>query len=563
MMTLLPRRLNNRMTLLVSIILCVTGIISGWVTTTRQSDRLIASMSKHSSIMVRHFAENCARFLILRDYAELEAFLLKSVELPDVNRLQVCDPDGLIVGDVRRDSGGKLISESRVEILNPPSPITTSITISGEHLIFWYPINSWHLLGWVRADFSLASIQQAQTETWRQSLILVTLWIICSAAMILLVLRPTAVTLKKLALFARELNECKGTQIQGSQSAIEIEELEGSLNYASSQLFKAEQQLISDRERLRESEENYRRLLDTIQEGIWVIDADAVTTFVNPRMAEILGYSTDEMIGRHLFEFMDEQGKLIAEDNILRRKQGVKEQHEFEFIRKDGQRIYTRLETGPIFADTGEYEGSIAAVADITERREAKERLQDSEERLRLTLEATQIGIWDWDVKNDHWYASPVYYKMLGYEPRVGAADRSEWLERVHPEDRGQVIEKIQDVLSCDFKEYLYEARMRHADGSYRWQQVRGFGIRRDPDGKVTRMLGIRMDIDERKKIEEEIQKLNSALEQRVLERTAELEEKNAELERMNRLFVGRELRMMELKEQIRVLESKSPGNGE
>lgn len=137
------------------------------------------------------------------------------------------------------------------------------------------------------------------------------------------------------------------------------------------------------------------------------------------------------------------------------------------------------------------------------ERKEAEQRLADSEERLRLTLEATQIGTWEWDVKNDQWYASPTYYSMLGYEPRPGPTDRSEWLERVHPDDRASVQEKIQEALRQDFKAYEYEARRQHADGAYRWQYVQGFGIKRDESGRVARVMGICMDITERKRAEE------------------------------------------------------------
>jgi PAS domain S-box-containing protein len=140
--------------------------------------------------------------------------------------------------------------------------------------------------------------------------------------------------------------------------------------------------------------------------------------------------------------------------------------------------------------------------AEIAERKRVEAALQDSEERLQLTMEAVNIGSWDWDVKNDTWTASPIYYNMLGYEPKSGPADRKEWLERVHPGDRAFVEEKIQDALTQEIKEHRYEARLRHADGTYRWQDVRGFGIDRDENGRVTRMLGIRMDITERKRAE-------------------------------------------------------------
>ncbi|MGD9224710.1 MAG: GAF domain-containing protein, partial [Desulfobacteraceae bacterium] len=105
----------------------------------------------------------------------------------------------------------------------------------------------------------------------------------------------------------------------------------------------------------------------------------------------------------------------------------------------------------------------------------------------------------------------PEYYTTLGYKPKEGLGDRKQWLERVHPDDRAHVEAKIQEVLTGaptleHSRKYAYEARIRHADGTYRWQQVKGFGIKRDPKGRVTRMLGIRMDMTERRQAEQEIE---------------------------------------------------------
>jgi len=139
--------------------------------------------------------------------------------------------------------------------------------------------------------------------------------------------------------------------------------------------------------KLKESEEKYRMLVETLNEGIWVIDKETVTTFVNPKMAEILGYTVEEMTGRSLFSFMDDDGKRICERLIERRKQGIKEQHVFEFLKKDGTRIYTSLETSPIKGEGGEYLGAIAGVIDITERKRAEEALQKEHKRLYDVLE--------------------------------------------------------------------------------------------------------------------------------------------------------------------------------
>jgi PAS domain S-box-containing protein len=147
---------------------------------------------------------------------------------------------------------------------------------------------------------------------------------------------------------------------------------------------------ITDRKRaqeaLRESEKKYRQLVETLQEGIWVIDKDASTTFVNPAMARMLGYQVDEMLGRHLFSFMDERAVEISKRNLERRRQGIKEQHDFEFIRKDGSRVYASMQTSPILDDQGNYDGALAGVMDITERRRTELALRQAYDQLEIRV---------------------------------------------------------------------------------------------------------------------------------------------------------------------------------
>ncbi len=130
---------------------------------------------------------------------------------------------------------------------------------------------------------------------------------------------------------------------------------------------------IKNKEKLAETEKEYKLLIESLNEGVWKIDKNSITTFVNKSMAKMLGYTVDEMIGKHLFSFMDEKGKKIAEENLKRREQGIDEQHDFEFIRKDGRRIYATLETSSIINENDEYEGAIAGVIDITARKENEE----------------------------------------------------------------------------------------------------------------------------------------------------------------------------------------------
>ncbi len=130
--------------------------------------------------------------------------------------------------------------------------------------------------------------------------------------------------------------------------------------------------------------------------------------------------------------------------------------------------------------------------------------LQRMAQRLVLATEAASIGVWDWDAEADRWYATPMYFTMLGYDPEDGFGSRELWLERLHPEDRAAVAEKIASVVAHQQVDYRYEARMRQADGTYRWIAVIGKALSRGPDGKVQRLVGVRLDIDERKRAEQE-----------------------------------------------------------
>ena len=327
---------------------------------------------------------------------------------------------------------------------------------------------------------------------------------------------------------------------------------------------------ITERKRaekaLQQSEKKYRQLVENMQEGIWLIDKDAYTTFVNPRMSEMLGYSTDEMLGKHLFFFMDEQATEIAKFNLERRKQGIKEQHDFEFVRKDGTLVYTSLETSPITDDDGNYIGALASVADITkrkraeealrraheelekrvrertaeleqanqtlqaeiaERKRAEERLRESEERYKTLVETSNDMIFTVDLKGSFLFINRASERILGYTSEE--IKRINGFEPVHPDDLETVREQFAQLVggkSVDNMEYRYKAK----SGSYINIMNNASPIL-DPNGNVVAALGVARDVTERKRAEEELTKYRDHLEELVEERTAELTEANQQLE--------------------------------
>jgi diguanylate cyclase (GGDEF)-like protein/PAS domain S-box-containing protein len=129
-------------------------------------------------------------------------------------------------------------------------------------------------------------------------------------------------------------------------------------------------------EALQASEERYRRIVETAYEGIWVIDAQNLTTFVNPRMAEMLGWTVDEMVGRPLFDFLDADARASFTAHHPERLKGSSQQREVRYTRKDGTDIWTLLSIRSNFDEAGRYDGSLAMVMDNTQRRRDQKALE-------------------------------------------------------------------------------------------------------------------------------------------------------------------------------------------
>ncbi|MEG4458109.1 PAS domain S-box protein [Microcoleus sp. N9_A1] len=146
-------------------------------------------------------------------------------------------------------------------------------------------------------------------------------------------------------------------------------------------------------EALKESEEKYRCIVETADEGIWIIDAEGKTTFVNQKMADMLGCTPEEMSGESLFAFMDAEGIAIAQINLDRRRQGINEQHDFKFLRRDGSDLWAMVSTNSLTDKQGRYVGALAMVADITDRKQTEAALQQSEAKFRSLYELTSLPV--------------------------------------------------------------------------------------------------------------------------------------------------------------------------
>jgi PAS domain S-box-containing protein len=167
---------------------------------------------------------------------------------------------------------------------------------------------------------------------------------------------------------------------------------------------------------------------------------------------------------------------------------------------------------------------------DISEYKRAAAALQENALRLQVSVQAANIGLWDWSIRTNQIYFSPEWKAQIGYQPHELPNRLEEWESRIHPEDHDRVMALMYAYQKKPWLNYEAEFRLRHKDGSYRWILSRA-ELLPGSNRRSDRMLGVHIDLTERKLVEQEILRLNEDLEKRVADRTAELEAKNHELE--------------------------------
>ncbi len=285
-------------------------------------------------------------------------------------------------------------------------------------------------------------------------------------------------------------------------------------------------------ERLYASEVRYRRLIDTLQEGVWVVDEKALTVFVNPRMADMLGYSVPEMEGKALFSFMAQEDIAKCEEKLKKRRNGIKERFDFRLIKKDGSIIHVNVEAAPIFDEHGVYQGSIAGVTDITERKRIEKELKESEEKFRDIFEKSPMGIFQSTFEGRFIDVNPALSRMMGYDsPQevIGSIDNIADQIYVNPEQRDEVVKIIKKTPEA----VRFESMFYKKDGK-KWAGKLTMRLIHDENSRPHHMDGFIEDITQQKIVEERLH--------RAMEQLGMLSRRLLEVQEAERRHIAREL---------------------
>jgi PAS domain S-box-containing protein len=260
---------------------------------------------------------------------------------------------------------------------------------------------------------------------------------------------------------------------------------------------------------LRESEERFRSAMMSMAEGLYITDAQGLTTYVNPSAERMFGWSAAELLGKKLHDIGHSRhpdgSPYPAEDcpglRVLDTGIGLRE-HEDVFIRKDGTFFPVIISVSPMIID-GAIQGVVVSFRDDTKRRQAEKALRDSERIYRAIGEAVDYGVWISDAKGRNIYASPSFLQLIGMTQEECA--EFGWERALHPNDAPAAMAAwSQCVKEGEFWER--EHRFRGVDGDWHHVLARGGPIR-DGDGNILYWAGINLDIQNRKKSEIALQR--------------------------------------------------------
>jgi len=298
-------------------------------------------------------------------------------------------------------------------------------------------------------------------------------------------------------------------------------------------LFKVMNEKLLTERALKKTEEKYQKLYQMMHDGFMVTDLNGNILEVNPFLLKMLGYEIDEIYDMNI-------SALQTAKSMITRKQQMEplfrnsftELYECELISKSGIVISVEQITYLIKSEKDEPAGFWSIIRDITYRKGIEVKLKESQERLNKAQEIAHLGHWDWNIETGSLSWSDEIYRIFGVEPQSFPATYEAFLETIHPDDRGKVMEAVGNAVAKG-AQYRVEHRIVVPDQSVKFVYEQG-EVYYDENKKAIRMIGTVHDITERKNVEEklvqrqkEIEELNSNLNKQVHEEVVKSRQKD------------------------------------
>jgi len=261
-----------------------------------------------------------------------------------------------------------------------------------------------------------------------------------------------------------------------------------------------------------ENVDKFLSLANNIPSYIAYINADTLHyEFVNDLYVKSFGIPREKIIGSHIKDVIGEENFRFALKFIKEVKSGKVVSYENTFDIATGKR-WLKITYTPVFDDKSKVVGIALVGNDITERKQTEKALIDSEERFSLVIDASEQGIWDWNVETREVFYSEQWKKQIGYKDHELKNDFNTWVEHLHPDESEYCQSAVNSYLRQPVEHFMLEFRFRHKDGTYRWIHNKASCIKNN-EGKVIRMFGAHTDITKSKQAEKELNDSKKMLE--------------------------------------------------
>lgn len=292
------------------------------------------------------------------------------------------------------------------------------------------------------------------------------------------------------------------------------------------------------RETLSAEESKYRILVENNPHGIQEIDTQGIILFANRKHHEIYGVDDGDLEGRNILEFSapgERRDGLPGYLDYLVREQPEPTVYTADIVRIDGEERCVEISWNYQRDESGAVTGFLSVLTDVTERVRAKEdltgqqqhlehlvqerssALRESEERMKLVLDGSDLGYWDWDLKSDKVQRNNQWAEMLGYTLEEIEFTVKQWTDLIHPQDRDKAWDSIQDHLTGTTQSHRLEYRMLTKEGTYKWILDSARVVAWDSAGNPMRMCGTHADIDDREQAEEQLSESRRQTEMAIL----------------------------------------------
>lgn len=259
------------------------------------------------------------------------------------------------------------------------------------------------------------------------------------------------------------------------------------------------------RDRLLETEEQYRFLFEHNPVPMWVFDRETLAILaVNDAMTRHYGYSRAELIGRSMLEIRPPEDRAAVRAAARLRSVDRPQGRVWTHLRRDGTRLRVAVFTHDI--DFAGHPARLVAAQDVTER-------EASEQRFQLVARATSDAIYDLDIESGALWWSDSFYTVFGYAREQVPATLQAWEGMVHPDDLARVNASLgAAIAAADANEWEEEYRFRRHDGTHAVVVDRGFFVREE-NGTAVRMVGGMLDVSEKRRRDADLRLLSRAIE--------------------------------------------------